>query len=70
MKGDANIVGAALNEVLPQTNKYWFQQTHLLKLNLILLVPMLSSSVFGYDGKFHTLTWHPRQQGTQALGEN
>lgn len=66
MKGDANIVGAALNEVLPQTNKYWFQQPHLLKLNLILLVPMLSSSVFGYDGKFYTLTWHPRQQGTQA----
>ncbi|KAJ0119627.1 Lactose permease [Diaporthe amygdali] len=49
MKGDANIVGAALNEVLPQTDKYWFQQPHLLKLNLVLLVPMLSSSVFGYD---------------------
>ncbi|KAK2597881.1 hypothetical protein N8I77_012636 [Diaporthe amygdali] len=49
MKGDANIVGAALSEVLPQTDKYWFQQPHLLKLNLVLLVPMLSSSVFGYD---------------------
>lgn len=56
MKGDANIVGAALNEVLPQTDKYWFQQPHLLRLNLVLLVPMLSSSVFGYDGKFYTLT--------------
>lgn len=51
MKGDADIVGAALTQVLPQTDKYWFQQPHLLRLNFVLLVPMLSSSVFGYDGK-------------------
>lgn len=49
-KGDDAIVGRALAEVLPKTDKYWFQQPHLLKLNLVLLVPMLSSSVFGYDG--------------------
>lgn len=44
------IVGAALAEVLPVTDKWWFQQSHLLRLNLLLLVPLLSSSVAGYDG--------------------
>lgn len=48
---DAKIVGVALAEVLPQTKKYWFQQPHLIKLNLLLLIPLLSSSVSGYDGK-------------------
>ncbi|KAK1966649.1 hexose transporter [Colletotrichum sublineola] len=47
---DEQIVGAALAEVLPQTDKYWFQQPHLLRLNVLLLVPLLSSSVAGYDG--------------------
>ncbi|CAJ2503064.1 Uu.00g104580.m01.CDS01 [Anthostomella pinea] len=47
---DAEIVGASLAEVLPHTGKYWFQQSHLLRLNLILLIPLLSSSVSGYDG--------------------
>lgn len=49
---EARIVGEAIAQVLPVTNKYWFQQPHLLRLNLILVVPMLSSSVFGYDGTF------------------
>lgn len=44
------IVGAALAEVLPVTDKWWFQRSELLRLNLILLVPLLSSSVAGYDG--------------------
>jgi hypothetical protein len=44
------IVGKALAEVLPETNKWWFQQSHLLRLNLLLLVPLISSSVAGYDG--------------------
>ncbi|EFQ36179.1 uncharacterized protein GLRG_11320 [Colletotrichum graminicola M1.001] len=48
---DEQIVGAALAEVLPKTDKYWFQQSHLLRLNLLLLVPLLSSSVSGYDGR-------------------
>lgn len=48
---DAKIVGTELAEVLPQTDKYWFQQPHLLRLNLLLLIPLLSSSVSGYDGK-------------------
>jgi len=49
---DEQIVGAALAEVLPKTDKYWFQIHHLLQLNLILLVPLLSSSVAGYDGRY------------------
>jgi hypothetical protein len=48
---DADIVGHAIAEVLPQTNKYWFQISHLRQLNLILLIPLLSSAVAGYDGK-------------------
>ncbi|KAF2729907.1 general substrate transporter, partial [Polyplosphaeria fusca] len=47
---DEQIVGAALAEVLPVTTKYWFQIPHLLRLNLILLVPLLSSATAGYDG--------------------
>ena len=43
--------GATLTDVLPSTGEYWFQQPHLRRLNLLLLVPLLSSSVFGYDGK-------------------
>lgn len=48
---DEQIVGAALAEVLPKTDRYWFQQPHLLRLNLLLLIPLLSSSVAGYDGE-------------------
>jgi hypothetical protein len=47
---DIDIVGHAIAEVLPQTNKYWFQIPHLRRLNLILLIPLLSSAVAGYDG--------------------
>jgi hypothetical protein len=53
---DADIVGSAIAEVLPQTNKYWFQIPHLRKLNLILLIPLLSSAVAGYDG-MNTTPW-------------
>ncbi|SMY20577.1 unnamed protein product [Zymoseptoria tritici ST99CH_1A5] len=56
---DALIVGHRLAEVLPRTDKYWFQVPHLLQLNLILLVPLLSSSVAGYDGSL--------MNGLQAL---
>ncbi|KAF2091417.1 general substrate transporter [Saccharata proteae CBS 121410] len=47
---DSDIVGPALAEVLPVTDRYWFQTSHLLRLNMILLVPLLSSAVAGYDG--------------------
>lgn len=48
---DQDIVGEALASVLPQYDRPWFRVPHLLQLNLILLVPLLSSAVAGYDGK-------------------
>ncbi|CAK7215472.1 hypothetical protein SBRCBS47491_002493 [Sporothrix bragantina] len=48
-KQDSAVLGGPLADLIPKTDKYWFQTPHLLKLNLILIVPMLSSSVFGYD---------------------
>lgn len=56
---DQHIVGRALAEVLPATDRYWFLTPHLLKLNLVLLVPLMSSSVAGYDGSL--------MNGLQAL---
>ncbi|KIW99860.1 uncharacterized protein Z518_10788 [Rhinocladiella mackenziei CBS 650.93] len=50
MVNDQDIVGEALAKVLPHYEKAWFKIPHLLKLNLILLVPLLSSAVAGYDG--------------------
>ncbi|KAL6251652.1 hypothetical protein RBB50_001862 [Rhinocladiella similis] len=47
---DQDIVGEALAKVLPQYGKPWYRVPHLLKLNLVLLVPLLSSAVAGYDG--------------------
>lgn len=44
------IVGKNLASVIPETNKWWWQQSHLLRLNTLLLIPLLSSSVAGYDG--------------------
>jgi len=51
MVKDAEIVGAALARVLPSYGKPWYKVPHLLKLNLVLLVPLLSSAVAGYDGE-------------------
>lgn len=50
MVQNKDIVGEHLAKVLPSHNKPWYRTSHLLKLNLILLVPLLSSSVAGYDG--------------------
>ncbi|KAJ5733530.1 hypothetical protein N7493_002316 [Penicillium malachiteum] len=47
---DQDIVGDALASVLPQHDRFWFRVPNLLKLNLILLIPLLSSAVAGYDG--------------------
>lgn len=55
-----DIVGEALASVLPQYNRPWFRVRHLLQLNLILLVPLLSSAVAGYDGRLvdlHSHSW-------------
>lgn len=54
---DQDIVGAALASVLPQYNKIWLRVPHLVQLNLILLIPLLSSAVAGYDGIY--LMRHP-----------
>jgi hypothetical protein len=48
--GSNYIAGDAIQEVLPVTSEFWFQFPHLVHLNLVLLVPLLSSSVAGYDG--------------------
>lgn len=48
---DQDIVGEALASVLPQYDRPWFRVPHLLQLNVILLVPLLSSAVAGYDGE-------------------
>jgi hypothetical protein len=53
MVKDIDIVGEALGKVLPAYDKPWFKIPHLLQLNLILLVPLLSSAVAGYDGTLH-----------------
>ncbi|OJJ77918.1 hypothetical protein ASPBRDRAFT_114178 [Aspergillus brasiliensis CBS 101740] len=58
---DQEIVGEALAAVLPQHDKPWFRVPHLLKLNLILLVPLLSSAVAGYDGSL--------MNGLQSISE-
>nr|KAI0009210.1 hexose transporter [Xylariaceae sp. FL0662B] len=58
---DSEIVGESLAQVLPLTDKYWFQQSHLLRLNLLLVIPLLSSSVSGYDGSL--------MNGLQSLGQ-
>jgi hypothetical protein len=42
--------GHALAEVLPRDSKPWYRVPHLLKLNLLLLIPLMSSSVAGFDG--------------------
>ncbi|KAF9893074.1 hypothetical protein FE257_012485 [Aspergillus nanangensis] len=42
--------GSKLRAVLPQDSKPWYLTWHLVKLNLILLVPLVSSASVGYDG--------------------
>jgi MFS family permease len=43
-------VGRALAEALPHTGKPFYRVPHLLKLNLLLLIPLMSSAIAGYDG--------------------
>ncbi|PVH74232.1 lactose permease [Cadophora sp. DSE1049] len=50
LKGGAeNAIGPALAAVLPKDSKPWYQTKHLLLLNLILCIPLISSSAVGYD---------------------
>ncbi|KAL5323936.1 hypothetical protein ACEPPN_008478 [Leptodophora sp. 'Broadleaf-Isolate-01'] len=43
-------VGVDLARVLPVSDKPWWKQPYLIRLNLILLVPLFSSATSGYDG--------------------
>ncbi|PGH08297.1 hypothetical protein AJ80_07893 [Polytolypa hystricis UAMH7299] len=43
-------VGQDLLAVLPDNPKPWYRTRHLLILNLMLLIPMLSPAAYGYDG--------------------
>lgn len=54
MVKDQDIVGEALSKVLPKYDKPWYKVPHLRTLNLILIVPLLSSAVAGYDGMLNT----------------
>ena len=38
------------NSLLPPDDQPWYRKRHLVKLNLLLIVPLLSSDVNGYDG--------------------
>ncbi|OAK96923.1 general substrate transporter [Phaeosphaeriaceae sp. SRC1lsM3a] len=49
-KGAERSVGAELAAVLPNDDRPWYRVPHLLKLNLTLLVPLISAGAVGYDG--------------------
>lgn len=55
MVKDQDIVGEALAKVLPKYEKPWYKVPHLRALNLILIVPLLSSAAAGYDGMLDLL---------------
>ncbi|KAL1845249.1 hypothetical protein VTK73DRAFT_795 [Phialemonium thermophilum] len=42
--------GTGIASVLPPNPKPWYRTPHLIKLNLVLLVPLVSSASVGYDG--------------------
>ncbi|KAL2783932.1 general substrate transporter [Aspergillus keveii] len=48
-----------LTSVLPHSDRPWFRQPHLLKLNLLLAVPLLSGAALGFDASM--------MNGLQAL---
>ncbi|KAJ3546740.1 hypothetical protein NM208_g1849 [Fusarium decemcellulare] len=49
-KGAAAVVGSELAAVLPDDPRPWYRTPHLIKLNLLLLIPLVSSGAIGYDG--------------------
>ncbi|KAH6695001.1 general substrate transporter [Plectosphaerella plurivora] len=48
--GAASVVGPELAAVLPETSVPWYKTPHLVRLNLLLLIPLVSSGAIGYDG--------------------
>ncbi|KFA79496.1 hypothetical protein S40288_05350 [Stachybotrys chartarum IBT 40288] len=49
-KAAANAVGSDLAACLPNDPRPWYRVPHLLRLNLLLLIPLISSGAIGYDG--------------------
>jgi len=49
-QGAVKAVGTDLASVLPKDGRSWYTTPHLIRLNLCLLVPLLSSATVGYDG--------------------
>lgn len=50
-KKDSQRAGSSeLAAVLPADARPWYLTPHLIRLNLLLLVPLLSSATVGYDG--------------------
>lgn len=47
---NAKVVGNELAAVLPQREKSWITQPHLLQLNFYILIVLLSSVTLGFDG--------------------
>lgn len=43
--------GSPILQVLPDDSRPWYRTPHLIKLNLLLLVPLVSSGAIGYDGR-------------------
>ncbi|KAM0275058.1 hypothetical protein ACHAQH_007619 [Verticillium albo-atrum] len=43
-------VGTGLASVLPIDAKPWYRTPHLVKLNLLIMIPLISSASIGYDG--------------------
>lgn len=42
-------------QLLPDDPRPWYRVPHLLRLNLILLIPLVSSGCIGYDGESNQL---------------
>ncbi|RKK13267.1 hypothetical protein BFJ66_g14015 [Fusarium oxysporum f. sp. cepae] len=49
-KGAETSVGTSLAAVVPQDTRPWYRVPHLVKLNILLLVPLMSSASIDYDG--------------------
>ncbi|KEY64419.1 hypothetical protein S7711_08475 [Stachybotrys chartarum IBT 7711] len=47
---NTRLVGAEIAAALPETNKPWWKEFHLLRLNAILMICCLSAATVGYDG--------------------
>ncbi|CRK40281.1 hypothetical protein BN1723_015700, partial [Verticillium longisporum] len=44
------VAGSGLASVLPVDAKPWYRTPHLIKLNLLIMTPLISSASIGYDG--------------------